>query len=151
MLVTLRRAQDLPSLRSEPIHHELWEAARETRIDGFRITRYAVRPDHVHLLVEADDVLVLAVGLKSFGVRAARGVNRVIGRSGTVWAERHHRRELRSPREVRDALGYLLSTVEPPAETSPLATPDTWLLRAGWLFDTLAAIDERWSKREPGR
>ena len=90
-----------------------------------------LRPGHDEKL-ELD---LPAVGLKSFGVRAARGVNRVIGRTGTVWAERHHRRELGSSREVRDALSYMLSNGEPPSEPLPVTQPETWLLRAGWLFD----------------
>ena len=50
----------------------------------------------------------LACGRKSIGARLARDVNRVAGRSGPVLDGRYHHRSLRSPREVRRALAYVL-------------------------------------------
>ena len=135
--VVLRRVEELPSLRTEAIHDALRDSVHETQLDGFRITQYAVRPDQVHLIVEGDDATTLAAGLKGFGVRAARRLNRVVGRSGTVWAERHHRRELESPHEVRDTLSYLSPHEVPTSERPPLAAPQTWLLREGWRHDAL--------------
>src|SRR5207249_11291647 len=36
------------------------------------------------------------------------GVNRVLGRCGRVWSDRFHARPLRTPREVRNGLIYVL-------------------------------------------
>ncbi|MGH7289482.1 MAG: hypothetical protein ACREI8_15840, partial [Myxococcota bacterium] len=47
-------------------------------------------------------------GMKSIGARLARAVNRVGQRSGPVLDGRYHHRSLRSPREVRRALAYVL-------------------------------------------
>jgi len=46
--------------------------------------------------------------MKSLGARLARAVNRVFRRSGPVLADRYHVRVLRTPREVRNALAYVL-------------------------------------------
>ena len=46
--------------------------------------------------------------MKSLAARFARAVNRALGRSGRVLADRYHLRVLRSPREVRNALAYVL-------------------------------------------
>jgi putative transposase len=46
--------------------------------------------------------------MMSIGARLARAVNRVGGRSGPVLDGRYHHRSLRSPREVRRALAYVL-------------------------------------------
>jgi putative transposase len=46
--------------------------------------------------------------MKSIGARLARAVNRVGRRSGPVLDGRYHHRSLRSPREVRRALAYVL-------------------------------------------
>jgi hypothetical protein len=46
--------------------------------------------------------------MKSVGARLARAVNRVADRSGAVLADRYHFRPLRTPREVRNALRYVL-------------------------------------------
>ena len=46
--------------------------------------------------------------MKSIGSRLAHAVNRIHGRSGAVLDGRYHHRSLRSPREVRRALAYVL-------------------------------------------
>jgi hypothetical protein len=46
--------------------------------------------------------------MKAIGARLARAVNRVVGRSGPVLDDRYHVRVLRTPREVRNALAYVL-------------------------------------------
>ena len=160
MHVTLRRAKGLPSLRSERLHNELREAVRHTRRDDFRIVHYSVQADHVHMIVEADDADALARGMKSFTIRAARRLNsRVLRRRGAVWGDRYHRRDLGSPREVRNALVYVnnnhlkhhewdaglvdpcssapwfaewVHAPDPPPDPSPVERAGTWLLARGW-------------------
>jgi len=46
--------------------------------------------------------------MMSIGARLARAVNRVGRRSGPVLDGRYYHRSLRSPREVRRALAYVL-------------------------------------------
>ena len=62
----------------------------------------------VHLIVEAKDRHALGRGMKALGSRLARAVNRVFERSGPVLGDRYHLRVLRTPREVRNALAYVL-------------------------------------------
>src|SRR5688572_4125796 len=50
----------------------------------------------------------LGRGMKSVGIRLARTVNRVFERTGPVLFGRYHLRVLRTPREVRHALAYVL-------------------------------------------
>ncbi|MEN8160793.1 MAG: hypothetical protein ABFS41_12040, partial [Myxococcota bacterium] len=69
---------------------------------------YSLQRDHAHLIVEARGKEALARGMKSVGARLARAVNRVFGRSGPVLDGRFHHRVLRTPREVRNALAYVL-------------------------------------------
>jgi REP element-mobilizing transposase RayT len=159
--ITMRRAKGLPSFRSEVVHRLLQRAVRRTRREGFRITHYSVQADHVHIIVEAADPTTLTNGMRSFAVRIAMLVNsRIMGRRrGRVWGDRYHRRDLGGPREVRNALVYVLSNhlkhgeknvspvdpcssgpwftgwlqrVEPPPEASPVEPPSTWVLRDGW-------------------
>ena len=75
---------------------------------SFRVAHYSLQGDHAHLIVEAQGKGALACGMKSIGARLARAVNRVSGRSGPVLDGRYHHRSLRSPREVRRALAYVL-------------------------------------------
>lgn len=75
---------------------------------GFRLVHYSLQGNHAHLIVEADDESALGRGMKALGARLARAVNRVFRRSGPVLADRYHVRVLRTPREVRNALAYVL-------------------------------------------
>ena len=46
--------------------------------------------------------------MKSIAARVAHAANRIFGRSGPVLLGRYHVRALRTPREVRNALAYVL-------------------------------------------
>jgi putative transposase len=109
--VTMRRAKGLPSFRIDRLHELLKKAIRDTRRDGFRIVHYSIQNDHLHLLVEADDARLLTNGMKSFAVRVAMRVNReiMLRRSGRVWGDSYHRRELETRSEVRSVLVYVLN------------------------------------------
>ena len=57
---------------------------------GFRLVHYSVQGNHMHLIVEANGEKSLAKGMTGLGVRVARGLNRVMGRTGQVLDERYH-------------------------------------------------------------
>ncbi len=75
---------------------------------GFRVVEYSVQSNHVHLIVEGSDRERIARGMQGLCVRIARGMNRLWGRKGAVFAERYHDVVLRTPRQVRAALLYVL-------------------------------------------
>src|SRR5262249_20574141 len=68
-----------------------------------------VQWDHVHLIVEASDKRALSSGIRSLAIRVALYVNQLLERRGRLWADRWHGRELTSPRQVRNALVYVLA------------------------------------------
>ena len=118
--------------------------------------------NHLHLVAEAQDREALSRGMQGLLVRVARRLNRLWGRKGRVFVDRYHDRILRSPREVRAALGYVLRNArkhgsqwedrldpyssgrwfdgwrerrvgrQPIEPASPVARARTWLLRLGW-------------------
>jgi REP-associated tyrosine transposase len=107
--VTIKLLPGLPSLRSVTLVRTLersFAATRDRR--DFRLVHYALQTTHAHLLVEATDASALARGMMALGARIALGLNRTFGRRGRVLAERFHSRILRTPREVRNALAYVL-------------------------------------------
>jgi REP element-mobilizing transposase RayT len=107
--VTVRVRDDVPSLRSRRLVREVQRSlARGCERGEFRVAHYSLQRDHAHLIVEARGKEALARGMKSVGARLARAVNRVFGRSGAVLDGRFHHRVLRTPREVRNALAYVL-------------------------------------------
>ncbi len=107
--VTLRVRPGVPSLREGRFVMEFRRSLAEASERGdFRVAHYSLQGDHAHLLVEAHGKEALARGMMSIGARLARAVNRVGQRSGPVLDGRYHHRSLRSPREVRRALAYVL-------------------------------------------
>lgn len=160
--VTLRLCPGAPSLRSPRLVQALEVSLRRARErPDFRLVHYSLQSNHAHLVVEAADAVALGRGMKSFGTRLARTMQRVFGWRGPVLAERYHLRALRTPREVRNALRYVLlnarkhvgrlpgcgvdpfssarwfdgwTTPSPKKmlERSPVALARTWLLRTGW-------------------
>ena len=107
--VTLRLADGLPGLRRRATYRRVLAAlgAGCERL-GMRLVHWSVLGNHLHLMVEARDRRALARGMQGLAVRLARGLNRVWQRTGRVFADRYHARALRSPREVRAALFYVL-------------------------------------------
>ena len=142
--VTLKVRRGLPSLRTRKFVGELQRSfAAACERGRFRVVHYSIQRDHVHLIVEAAGKLALACGMKSIAARVARTANRVFGRRGPVLADRYHRHTLRTPREVRNALAYVLLNARkhwhqrtgstPPVELdegSSAAWFDGWVRRA---------------------
>lgn len=107
--VTWRVERLRDSLRSRRAFRVIREAliAAGARLST-RIVHFSVQSNHIHLICEVDDAESLARALKSLGVRIARGLNRLWNRTGRLIADRYHARELRTPREVKHALHYVL-------------------------------------------
>jgi hypothetical protein len=61
-----------------------------------------------HLIVESAGNEALGRGMKVISARVARAAQRAFGLSGPVLHGRYHLRILRTPREVRRALAYVL-------------------------------------------
>jgi hypothetical protein len=126
-----------------------------------RIVHFSVQSNHIHLLVEANDRGVLGRGMKGFAVRVARHLNRLLSSRGSIFGDRYHARALRTPREVRNALVYVLfnhkkhghiQLLDPCSSAQffegwsdarlakargspgdwPVAAGETWLLGHGW-------------------
>jgi len=167
--LTLRCVAGLPSLRSMDTFPTVVAALRAAQGAAFRVLHFSVQDNHVHLLVEANDSASLRKGARSLGIRLARAVNRSCGRRGRVLDDRYHTRPLRTPREVRFALAYVLfnfkkhqlrvpTRLDPcssalycdgfrdraasPLAGAPVAAPHTWLARVGWRRHGLLSPDE---------
>ena len=110
--VTLKLKQGLPKLRQKVTHAALraaFAAAATARsATTFRLCHYTILNDHLHLIVEAEDRTALARGLQGLLIRIAKTLNKLWARRGTVFADRYHDRILRSAREVRNAIRYVL-------------------------------------------
>src|SRR6185295_18956019 len=107
--VTLRATSGLPSLRYERPFGAIRAALMAANAARYRVLQFSVQADHLHLLVEADEPTGFERGVRGLAIRVAKAVNRALGRAGRVWGDRYHARMLRTPREVRNALVYVLN------------------------------------------
>ena len=108
--VVLRAREDVPRLR----RRKVFEAVRRAfgaiaERAAFRIVHVSLQHNHLHLLVEADDREALTRGMQSFEISLARRINRALGRRGKLFAHRFHATPIRSPRQARNALAYVLN------------------------------------------
>jgi REP element-mobilizing transposase RayT len=115
--VTIRVVPGLGTLRKRHYYKAIrWATIAVAAHARFRIVHFSIQSNHMHLLVEATSQRALARGMKGFQISAAKHINRTIGerngeprRRGQVFADRYHKHELTSPREVRHALAYVLN------------------------------------------
>lgn len=108
-LVTLKLVEGLPRLRTSRTGDVITNCIRAAQRGSFRIVHYSIQSNHLHLIVEADDRAALAGGMKGLTCRVARALNKLWRRRGRVFVQRFHDRVLRSLRQVRNALRYVLN------------------------------------------
>ena len=159
--LTLRARAGLPRLRRPGAFAVIRDCIARSSNPHFRIVQFSVQNDHLHLLVEASDKQALSSGAQGLAIRTARRLNRHLGRAGKVWGDRYHTRALTSPREVRNALVYVLMNIkkhtpspcdgvdpcssapwfdgwaparapEASRDPPPIRQPRTWLAAHGW-------------------
>jgi REP element-mobilizing transposase RayT len=171
--VTVRVRAGLPNLRRRDAVAVIERAlARGADRFGWRLVHYSIQSTHLHFISEVRDRRALSRGMQGLAVRLARALNRFWNRTGSVFADRFHSRALRTPREVRIALLYVLQNARRhglrllgvdacssgawfdgwtrPIVTANRAQPTvsatTWLLHVGWRRHGLIGHEE-----SPGR
>ncbi len=161
--VTLRVREGVPSSWAPAFVRAFEETlARGCDRGEFRLVHYALLRDHAHLIVEAKDRYALGRGMKSLSRRMVRAMRRAFGWRGGLLADRYYLRVLKTPREVRNAIRYVLLNVarhrrtpldeldpassgrwfdgwkrgsvgvERRPERRAVAAAHSWLLRVGW-------------------
>ena len=122
---TVHLKRGLPTLRRGVAYHVLRLAfAKGCERGGFRLVHYSVQQTHLHFIVEAQDRPSLSRGMQGLLVRIARALNRIWKRTGSVFADRYHERVLLSPRQVRNALCYVLTNARKHGLKLPDDMPD---------------------------
>ena len=115
------------------------EVIRRTRVSmrDCAVTEYSVQDDHIHMMVEAKDAAALGAGMKKLKLSLNKQVNALLKRKGPTSPERYHRLDLKTPRQVRNALVYVLNNRKHHAarpELEPVLDPcSTAIWFEGWL------------------
>jgi REP element-mobilizing transposase RayT len=167
--VVLRVHGALGNLRKRHMYKALREATiavakRELNYaeDGaFRIVHISIQRNHVHLLIEADNKRALTRGMQSFEISAAKHLNRAVSvkgvargsarfreamanrRRGTVFPDRYHQEIIKTPKQARHTLAYVLNNWRKHKE-------DRHDFARAWRVDPYSsgAVFEGWKERE---
>jgi REP element-mobilizing transposase RayT len=141
--VTVRIRDGLPRLRTfgaaRVLRRTFLGACRK---EGFRICQFSVQGNHIHLLCEARDADALARGMQGFKVSCARRLNGHWQRRGALFSDRYHAVILRTPRQVRAALVYVLQNARHHHEALPRWAGGADPFSSAWHFDGWR--DARW-------
>jgi len=134
---------------------KLFAAIREASIvaakwEDCRIVHASVQRSHIHLLVEAEGKAALARGMKAFQISAAKHINAVVSRRlperrrGAVFPDRYHVEIIRSPKQARHALAYVLNNWRKHRE-------DRHSFARSWTLDpySTAVMFGGWKERGP--
>jgi REP element-mobilizing transposase RayT len=157
--ITLRVLDVIGRLRTRSAYMAIREAAITVlKHDAFRVVHLSIEGTHLHLLVEASNRAALSTGMQAFAISAAKHLNAAFSKTGGWWArkraarlgqvlpkrrkgrvfsDRYHETFIRSPRQARHALAYVLNNWRRHREDRAERARD-WLIdpfATGWAFD----------------
>jgi hypothetical protein len=147
--IVLRLVPEVGSMR----RREMYKAVRDATVvagarERIRIVHASVQASHLHLIVEAESKLALARGMQGFQISMARNINTVLGgnklrRRGRVFADRYHLVVIRTPRQARHTISYVLSNWRKHHEDRHAETK-------AWLIDPFSSAISfpDWQERE---
>ena len=111
MHVTVRARGGAPFLRSQRVFAAIRALFARASEKGLRLLHFSVQGNHLHMIVEANEGLALARGMQRLLSRLAMTINAIAMRSGKLWRDRYHRRDLTTPQQYRNALVYVLFNI----------------------------------------
>lgn len=104
----MRTLPAVGSLGAQRLLSSIEAALREARERfGLRVVHCSVQKNDLHFIVEAAGAASLRRGVQGLAIRIARGINRVRGRHGKVFADRYHARSLGTRLELANALRHV--------------------------------------------
>ncbi len=145
---TLRLVSEVANVRRWRVFAEIVSAIAAAQREGFRVIEFSVQDGHLHLITESNGWKALSDGVRALEIRIARAINRALKRKGRVFADRYHARGLGSPREVRNAIVYVLQNAKKHLAQRGVAIARGWLdvfssaaFFAGWNSIARSSVD----------
>jgi REP element-mobilizing transposase RayT len=134
--VTVRLRRDVARLRKYALRAVLRRAfVYGCNKNGFRICHFSIQQNHIHMVCEASDNVALARGVQGWAIRVARGLNRKLGRKGSVFEDRYHFEVIKTPRHCRATLCYVLQNARRHGERLDTAFHGIDPFSSAWWFD----------------
>jgi REP element-mobilizing transposase RayT len=143
--VTVRLVPDVGNVRRFKLAPAMRRAIAGGAVkDGFRLCQFSIQRNHLHLACEADSNEALARGMQGFEIRFAKRVNGKLGRKGKVFADRFHAVPVRSPRQLRTTLCYILNNARRHGERIDDRYGGVDPFSSAWWFDGWS--HDRWRR-----
>jgi REP element-mobilizing transposase RayT len=111
--LNLKLKESLPSLRSKVLFKEFQKSVKGAKRFGLYVIHFSIQSNHIHLFAEAESNEALARGMQSLAGRFAKTIRFYAHRGGakrkgSVFKGRYFLRVLKTPKEVKNALEYVL-------------------------------------------
>ena len=138
------------TLRSHPLFKKFKSCLHRARVFNLHVTQFALLGNHLHMIVEAPNNRALTLGMRSLAGSFGKSIRSYAKGKGAVFAGRFHVNVLKTPRQYRNTLKYVLLNHSQHADLIP--APDQyssgpkfrrWGRLLGDLSDTLLeGLDE---------
>ena len=116
--ITLRLREKLPSIRNRNLFKEFKKSVKRAKSFGFYVIHFSMQSNHIHLFCEAKNNKAVALGMRALAGGFAKHVRSYAAAlattkglsvsRGSVFKGRYHLHILKNPREVKNALEYVL-------------------------------------------
>jgi REP element-mobilizing transposase RayT len=141
--VTVRLVREIRSLRRFKLAPAMRTAfVRTAKKDDFRLCQFSIQRDHLHLACEADSKEGLARGVQGVEISFAKRLNAALGRKGKVFADRFHAVVVKSPRQLRNTLCYIMNNARRHGEPLDPTYNGIDPFSSAWYFEGWS--DDRW-------
>lgn len=107
--LTIKVQKIKADIKNKMILTMLKKAILNARRMGLKVIHYSLEYDHVHLLIEADNNVILGKGMQSLGVTLSKAINRTKRIKGRVYKHRYHFRKINSARELKNVMFYIFN------------------------------------------
>jgi hypothetical protein len=128
-------------IRSKETLKILKRAILNARAKGLGVVHFSLQSNHVHLIVEAQNNEILTRGMRSLTITVAKGIKK-----GRVQIERYHLHILKTLRETKNAVRYVLLNEQKHTKSKRIVTlPYCSLVFLGHAFSRRMAKREKLS------
>jgi len=107
--LTVKIKKNKAEIKNKSVLAILKRSILNARKQGLRVIHYSLEYDHVHLLIEADNNLILGKGMQAFGVTFSKAINRLKKLAGEVYKHRYHFRRISSCSELKNVMNYIFN------------------------------------------
>ena len=114
--------------------------------DKYRLLAWCVMPNHVHVLIQVASGASLPKIVHAWKSWTAKQINRVLGRSGTLWQREYHNRYIRDDNHLAAVIRYIHTN---PVKAGLVSRPGQWRFSSARFAGKMPALPAEQSGKKP--